>query len=59
MTNKEKNSTISLKGRETKAKRRSQDAKVFELKLDKSKISKQKLENLKGCFWKENGLQTT
>ncbi|MGC8725915.1 MAG: RNA-guided endonuclease InsQ/TnpB family protein, partial [Thermoplasmata archaeon] len=50
MTNKEKNSMISLKGRETRAKRRSQDVKVFELKFDKSKISKQKLDNLKRLF---------
>ncbi|MGC8581337.1 MAG: RNA-guided endonuclease InsQ/TnpB family protein [Thermoplasmata archaeon] len=50
MTNKEKNSMISLKGRETRAKMRSQDVKVFELKFDKSKISKQKLDNLKRLF---------
>jgi len=38
----EKNERIRNKGRETRNKRKAQTAKSFEIKLDKSKISKEK-----------------
>jgi len=46
----EKNERIRNKGRETRDKRKSQAAKSFEIKLDKSKISKEKLDNLRRLF---------
>jgi len=48
--NKEKNEKIREKIRKTKEKRKNQTAKVFKIKFDKSKISKQKLNNLKRLF---------
>jgi len=48
--NKQKNEKIREKIRKTKEKRKSQTAKVFKIKFDKSKISKQKLSNLKRLF---------
>jgi len=55
----EKNERIRNKGRETRNKRKTQTAKSFEIKLDNSKISKEKLSNCKGCFLRANGLPTT
>jgi len=52
----EKNERIRNKGRETRNKRKAQVAKSFEIKLDKSKISKEKLDNLQSCFLRANGL---
>ena len=46
----EKNERIRNKGRETRNKRKTQAAKSFEIKLDKSKISKEKLGNLQRLF---------
>jgi hypothetical protein len=46
----EKNERIRNKGRETRNKRKAQAAKSFEIKLDKSKISKEKLDNLQRLF---------
>jgi len=46
----EKNDIIRNKGRETRNKRKTQTAKTFEIKLDKSKISKEKLDNLQRLF---------
>jgi len=46
----EKNERIRNKGRETRNKRKTQTAKSFEIKLDKSKISKEKLINLQRLF---------
>ena len=46
----EKNDIIRNKGRETRNKRKTQAAKSFEIKLDKSKISKEKLSNLQRLF---------
>jgi len=46
----EKNERIRNKGRETRNKRKTQTAKSFEIKLDKSKISKEKLSNLQRLF---------
>jgi len=42
----EKNNIIRNKSRETRNKRKTQTAKSFEIKLDKNKISKEKLDNL-------------
>jgi len=46
----EKNERIRNKGRETRNKRKTQTAKSFEIKIDKSKISKEKLSNLQRLF---------
>jgi len=46
----EKNDKIRNKGCETRNKRKAQTAKSFEIKLDKSKISKEKLNNLQRLF---------
>ena len=46
----EKNETIRNKGRETRNKRKMQTAKSFEIKLDKSKISKERMDNLERLF---------
>ena len=46
----EKNERIRNKGRETRNKRKTQAAKSFEIKLDKSKISKEKMDNLQRLF---------
>ena len=46
----EKNERIRNKGRETRNKRKAQAAKSFEIKIDKSKISKEKLSNLQRLF---------
>jgi len=46
----EKNERIRNKSRETRNKRKTQTAKSFEIKLDKSKISKEKLSNLQRLF---------
>jgi len=46
----EKRERIRNKGRETRNKRKTQTAKSFEIKLDKSKISKEKINNLKRLF---------
>jgi len=48
----EKNDKIRNKGNETRNERKVQTAKSFEIKLDKSKISKEKLNNLQGLFLK-------
>lgn len=50
MDKNEKNSVIRRKGSETRVRRKNQTARVFELKLDKSKISNQKTGNLKRLF---------
>ena len=46
----EKNERIRNKGRETRNKRKVQAAKSLEIKIDKSKISKEKLDNLQRLF---------
>ena len=46
----EKNERIRNKGRETRNKRKTQTAKSFEIKIDKSKVSKEKLSNLQRLF---------
>ena len=46
----EKNERIRNKGRETRNKRKTQTAKSFEIKLDKSKISKERMDNLERLF---------
>jgi len=46
----EKNEKIRNKGHATRNKRKAQIAKSFEIKLDKSKISKEKLNNLQRLF---------
>jgi len=46
----EKNDIIRNKGRETRNKRKTQAAKTFEIKLDKSKISKERMNNLERLF---------
>ena len=46
----EKNEMIRNKGRETRNKRKAQTAKSFEIKIDKSKVSKEKLSNLQRLF---------
>jgi hypothetical protein len=46
----EKNERIRNKGRETRNKRKAQTAKSFEIKLDKSKISKERMDNLERLF---------
>jgi len=46
----EKRERIRNKGRETRNKRKTQTAKSLEIKLDKSKISKEKINNLKRLF---------
>jgi putative transposase len=48
--NKEKNERIREKRRKTKEKRKNQSVKVFKIKFDKSKISRQKMSNLKRLF---------
>ncbi|MEM0040762.1 MAG: transposase [Thermofilum sp.] len=48
--NEEKNRRIREKIRATRAKRKEQTAKVYEIKLDKSKISKRRCEALKRLF---------
>jgi len=48
--NLEKNSKIREKRKQTLLRRKSQEAKTFELKLDKSKISKTKLAILNRLF---------
>jgi len=53
----EKNERIRNKGRETRNKRKAQTAKSFEIKLDKSKISKEKLDNLQRLFLEGNVYQ--
>ncbi|MEM2722633.1 MAG: transposase, partial [Thermoplasmata archaeon] len=50
MTQIEKNRRIREKGKETRAKRKDQTAKVYEIKLDKSKISKQRSYGLQRLF---------
>ncbi|MEM2053186.1 MAG: transposase, partial [Thermoplasmata archaeon] len=50
MTQIEKNRRIREKGKETRAKRKDQTAKVYEIKLDKSKISKQRSYALQRLF---------
>ncbi|MEM3197153.1 MAG: hypothetical protein QW431_04300 [Conexivisphaerales archaeon] len=50
MVSAEKNSRIREKGRETRAKRKGQTAKVYEIKFDKSKISKQRFDALQRLF---------
>ncbi|MEM0170397.1 MAG: hypothetical protein QXW25_03400, partial [Thermoplasmata archaeon] len=50
MTQIEKNSRIREKGKATRAKRKDQTAKVYEIKLDKSKISKQRSYALQRLF---------
>ena len=50
MVDVEKNNRIREKGRATRAKRKSQTARVFEIKFDKSKISKQKSDALQRIF---------
>jgi len=42
----EKNERIRNKGRETRNKRKMQTVKSFEIKIDKSKISKERMYNL-------------
>ena len=46
----EKNERIRNKGHETRNKRKMQTAKSFEIKLDKSKISKERMDNLERLF---------
>jgi len=46
----EKNERIRNKGRETRNKRKTQAAKSFEIKIDKSKVSKENLSNLQRLF---------
>jgi len=46
----EKRERIRNKGRETRNKRKTQTAKSFEIKLDKSKISKERMDNLERLF---------
>ncbi|MEM4097871.1 MAG: hypothetical protein QXS81_04205 [Candidatus Micrarchaeaceae archaeon] len=46
MSNTEKNSRIREKGKATRAKRKDQTAKVYEIKFDKSKISKQRSDSV-------------
>jgi len=46
----EKNEKIKEKRRKTKEKRKTQTAKSFEIKLDKSKISKERMDNLERLF---------
>jgi hypothetical protein len=53
--NLEKNAKIREKRKQTLLRRRAQEAKTFELKLDKSKISKTKLAILNRLFLKLNG----
>jgi len=43
----EKRERIRNKGRDTRNKRKTQTVKSFEIKLDKSKISKERIDNLK------------
>jgi len=46
----EKNERIRNKGRETRNKRKMQTVKSFEIKIDKSKISKERMYNLERLF---------
>ena len=41
----------------TKEKRKTQDCKVYELKIDKSKLSKHSLEHIKLLFLEGKGIQ--
>ncbi|MCL5433512.1 MAG: transposase, partial [Candidatus Marsarchaeota archaeon] len=50
MANIEKNNKIKEKGKETRIRRRSQEARVFEIKFDANKISNQKLNNIRRVF---------
>ncbi|MEM0159946.1 MAG: hypothetical protein QW393_04285, partial [Candidatus Micrarchaeaceae archaeon] len=50
MVSAEKNSRIREKGKATRAKRKDQTAKVYEIKFDKSKISKQRSDALQRLF---------
>ena len=50
MPNLEKNAKIREKRKQTLIRRRTQEAKTFELKLDKSKVSKTKLAVLNRLF---------
>ncbi|MFP3214052.1 MAG: hypothetical protein RXR18_02420 [Nitrososphaeria archaeon] len=50
MPNLEKNAKIRAKRKQTLLRRKTQEAKTFELKLDKSKISKTKLAILNRLF---------
>ncbi len=50
MANIEKNNKIREKGRETRIRRKSQEARVFEIKFDANKISNQKLNSIKRAF---------
>ena len=58
MPNLEKNAKIREKRRQTLIRRKSQEAKTFELKLDKSRVSKTTLAVLKRLFleakWSSN-----
>ena len=55
MPNLKKNAKIREKRKQTLLRRKFQEAKTFELKLDKSKISKTKLAILNYIFLKLNG----
>ena len=59
MPNLEKNAEIREKRKQTLIRRRTQGAKTFELKLDKSKISKPRLPSLTASFLRLNGSLTT
>ena len=50
MANIEKNNKIKEKGKETRIRRRSQEARVFEIKFDANKISNQKFNSIRRVF---------
>ena len=50
MMNTEKNLRISRKGKETRARREMQEARIYKIKFDKNKISNEKLQKIKRLF---------